>query len=108
MQTANETWKWGVVLILLAIFLVTANQAYQHVTTQEYYEPPDDYKMGDSWDLEHSSGPGAGQGLELPPESTAGSDMPPTDLPVVPEGDEDVPLSDEIDWNQLGESSGDK
>lgn len=108
MQTGNETWKWGVVFILLAIFLVTANQAYQHVTTQEHYEPPDDYKMGDSWDLEHRSGPGAGQSLELSPESTIESDISPTDLPVVPAGDADAPLTDEIDWNQLGESSEEK
>ncbi len=66
MNTGNETWKWGVVVLLLGVFLITANQAYQHIAKQEVYEAPDDYLKGDSWDLEHQSGPGAGQPTELP------------------------------------------
>ncbi|MDD3145791.1 MAG: hypothetical protein PHD82_00695 [Candidatus Riflebacteria bacterium] len=102
MQTGTETWKWGVVFILLAIFLITANQAYQHVTSQEHYEPPDDYMKGDSWDIEHHSGPGAGQGLELPAESPSDQDSSLASMPIIPEGDEDAIMpADEIDWNQL-------
>ena len=61
MNSGKETWKWAVVVILLAIFLITANQAYQHIANQEDYAPPDDWQKPDSWDLEHNSGPGAGQ-----------------------------------------------
>ena len=50
----NENWKWGAVFILLAIFLVTANQAYKTIN-QEDFEPPDDWQKGDSWDLENST-----------------------------------------------------
>lgn len=107
MQTGSETWKWGVVFILLAIFLITANQAYQHVTSQEHYEPPDDYKNGDSWDIEHHGGPGAGQAIELSPEAQtddASSMLAPDS--VIPEGDADATQpSDEIDWNQLKDPS---
>lgn len=66
MQTGKETWKWGFVVLLLAIFLITANQAYQHIASQEDYPPPDDYQKGDSWDLEHQGGPGAGQPMQMP------------------------------------------
>lgn len=105
MQSGNDTWKWGVVFILLAIFLITANQAYQHVTSQEHFEPPDDYKQGDSWDIEHQGGPGAGQAIELPPEMQAEDNQAwPASAPVIPEGDEDAAIApDEIDWNQLKE-----
>lgn len=107
MQTGSESWKWGAVFILLAIFLVTANQAYQHVATQETYEPPDDYLKGDSWDIEHQSGPGAGQAIELPPDNEAAEDLSqPASGPIVPEGDEDAPVqTDEIDWNQVKDPS---
>jgi hypothetical protein len=50
---SKDNWKWGLVFILLAIFLVTANQAYKHIASQEDFAPPDDYKKGDSWDLEN-------------------------------------------------------
>ncbi len=104
MQTGNETWKWGVVFILLAIFLVTANQAYQHVTSQENYEPPDDYMKGDSWDIEHQSGPGAGQAMEMT-QPEAGS-VETASESVIPEGDTDAAAHpEEIDWNQLKDPS---
>ncbi|MDN5279121.1 MAG: hypothetical protein PWR01_3086 [Clostridiales bacterium] len=107
MKTGNETWKWGLVFVLLAIFLVTANQAYVHITSQEDFPPPDDYLKGDSWDIEHQSGPGAGQALELPPE------MQTNDMPIIPETDEDEQNKDsdlshkeEIDWNQVPNPAG--
>ena len=107
MQNGSETWKWGVVFILLAIFLVTANQAYQHVTSQETFEPPDDYLKGDSWDIEHQSGPGAGQPMQLSPELPEGFDRPlgesATDTEEEPEP---IVLEDEIDWNKVKEPSG--
>ncbi|HNX75047.1 MAG TPA: hypothetical protein PLM07_07640 [Candidatus Rifleibacterium sp.] len=103
MQTGSDTWKWGVVFILLAIFMVTANQAYQHVTSQEHYEPPDDYMKGDSWDIEHQSGPGAGQAVQLPADDPAATDPILTaSEAVIPDGDADAPLqAEDIDWNNL-------
>lgn len=65
MNTGKETWKWGLVVLLLTVFLITANQAYQHIAKQETFEAPDDYLKGDSWDLEHQTGPGAGQPFEV-------------------------------------------
>jgi hypothetical protein len=109
MKTGNETWKWGLVFVLLAIFLVTANQAYVHVTSQEDYPPPDDYKYGDSWDIEHKSGPGAGQAMQLPEELQT------PDMPIIPETDDepvpeekvDIKHPEEIDWNQVPNPAGD-
>lgn len=105
MQTGNETWKWGVVFILLAIFLITANQAYQHVTSQEHFEPPDDYLKGDSWDIEHQSGPGAGQAIQLPPAELDEASDPLIGSPsIIPPGDEDAEIqSDEVNWDNLQE-----
>ncbi len=68
MNTGKETWKWGVVVLLLAVFLITANQAYQHIANQEDYEAPDDWRKGDSWDQEHGGGPGAGQPMQVTPD----------------------------------------
>ena len=103
MQTGKETWKWGAVVILLAIFLITANQAYQHIASQETFDPPDDYLKGDSWDLEHQNGPGAGQPMQMPVEQK--SQTTPTVEQTTPEqGSIEVPsqivLDDDIDWNQ--------
>lgn len=106
MQNGSETWKWGVVFILLAIFLVTANQAYQHVTSQENYEPPDDYLKGDSWDIEHQSGPGAGQPVQLSPELPPGSDRPlGTAAPDAEDTPEPVVIEEDIDWNKVNDPS---
>ncbi len=106
MQNGNETWKWGVVFILLAIFLVTANQAYQHVTSQENYEPPDDYLKGDSWDLEHQSGPGAGQPMQLSPDQPEGFDRPLGEAaPASETAFEPVVIDEDIDWNNVKDPS---
>lgn len=70
METGKESWKWGLVLILLAVFLVIGHQAYVAVTSQEDFAPPEDYKQGDSYDIERNPGPGAGQPVSLP-ESAA-------------------------------------
>ncbi|RCK80216.1 MAG: hypothetical protein OZSIB_3398 [Candidatus Ozemobacter sibiricus] len=99
MEIGNETWKWGLVLILLAIFIMVANQAYIAVTSQEDYPPPDDYKQGDSYDLEHQSGPGAGQPIDVPPELLGSGPLPvpgspPQELPPLDQPD--------IDLNQIG------
>ncbi|MEW6711654.1 MAG: hypothetical protein AB1403_17665 [Candidatus Riflebacteria bacterium] len=113
MKTGTETWKWGLVFVLLAVFLVTANHAYVQITSQEDYPPPDDYKQGDSWDLEHQSGPGAGQAMQLPGEIQDPVTGP--DSPVIPPGDDDkLPEQPdlvhpaEIDWNQVPNPGGDK
>lgn len=110
MKTGSETWKWGLVFVLLAVFLIVANQAYVNVTSQEVFAPPDDYLKGDSWDIEHQGGPGAGQAMELPPE------MQTPDSPIIPITDEDekekekkpeLSHEEEIDWNQVPNPSGD-
>ncbi len=106
MQNGNETWKWGVVFILLAIFLITANQAYQHVTSQEDYEPPDDYLKGDSWDIEHQGGPGAGQPMQLSPDTAGGLDRPLGESePGSEETFEPVVIDEDIDWNKVKDPS---
>lgn len=105
MQKGNENWKWGVVVLLLAIFLITANQAYQHLANQETFEPPDDYLKGDSWDLEHQNGPGAGQPMQLTtdnnPQTTptvnTTSSVESNNTLTVPEP---IVLDDDIDWSQ--------
>ncbi|MBP7635228.1 hypothetical protein KBA41_13765 [Candidatus Ozemobacteraceae bacterium] len=66
MEIGKESWKWGLVLILLAVFLVIGHQAYVAVTSQEDFAPPEDYKLGDSYDIERNPGPGAGQPVSLP------------------------------------------
>lgn len=107
MQTGSENWKWGAVFILLAIFLITANHAYQNVTKQEAYEPPDDYLKGDSWDIENQGGPGAGQAIELPPEmQTDEASAPTASGAIIPEGDEEPAAKNEdVDWNQVKDPS---
>ncbi|MDD3000306.1 MAG: hypothetical protein PHF29_00950 [Candidatus Riflebacteria bacterium] len=84
----NDNWKWGVVFILLAIFLVTANQAYKHVVSQEDFEPPDDYLKGDSWDLEQQAGE-----TVAPPDATTGTESQ-TDPP-------NIEHKDDIEWDKL-------
>lgn len=106
MQNGSETWKWGVVFILLAIFLVTANQAYQHVTSQETFEPPDDYLKGDSWDIEHQGGPGAGQPMQLSPDMPEGFDQPLGEsASEAVEVLEPIVIEDDIDWNKVKDPS---
>lgn len=106
MQNGSETWKWGVVFILLAIFLLTANQAYQHITSQETYEPPDDYLKGDSWDMEHQSGPGAGQPMQLSPDLPDSFDLPLGKSASASEDSfEPVVIDEDIDWNKVKDPS---
>lgn len=108
MQTGKETWKWGVVVLLLAIFLITANQAYQHIASQESFEPPDDWQKGDSWDLEHQSGPGAGQPMQMP-QAGKNQTTPTVEMPAQEENSVTVPeaivIEDDIDWNQSDATS---
>ena len=103
MQKGNENWKWGVVVLLLTLFLITANQAYQHLASQEDFAPPEeDYR--DSWDLEHQSGPGAGQLMQATPAN---------DYQRMPSNDsiennstsnggaiEPIVIEDNVNWNQ--------
>lgn len=108
MKTGNDTWKWGLVFVLLAVFLIVANQTYVQVTSQEDYAPPDDYLQGDSWDIEHQSGPGAGQAMELPPEMETPDT--PTDSTTDQDEKEKPPElihQEEIDWDQAPNPSGD-
>ena len=106
MNTGKETWKWALVVILLAVFLITANQAYQHLANQEDYAPPDDYLKGDSWDLEHNSGPGAGQPTTVSENNNSLTPNKPsvkvnqrlsTVKPIV--------FDDKSDWNQVSDTT---
>jgi hypothetical protein len=108
MKTGNETWKWGLVFVLLAAFIITANQAYVHVTSQEDYPPPDDYLKGDSWDMEHESGPGAGQPMQMPDNTidtdpSLSADQSPTLPTSEPEPQPELEHKDDIDWNQVND-----
>ena len=109
MKTGNETWKWALVFILLAIFLVTANQAYEHITSQEDYPPPTDYLEGDSWDLEHGSGPGAGQAMQMPTQKTPDTPTPAQTQQQTPPPQKEPMIipEEEIDWNNINNPSGD-
>ncbi len=104
MNTGKETWKWGVVVILLAVFLITANQAYQHIANQETFEPPDDYLKGDSWDLEHQNGPGAGQPMQMPKDGNISQTPSNPSEKINIDGNnssmEPITIDDDIDWNQ--------
>ncbi len=113
MNTGKETWKWGVVVLLLAVFLITANQAYQHIANQEEFEAPDDYLKGDSWDQEHGGGPGAGQPMQVAPDysrsqttptpvSTSNSD---SELNNGLSSQEPIVLDDNVNWNQSDSDS---
>ncbi|NCB37666.1 MAG: hypothetical protein EOM80_02750 [Erysipelotrichia bacterium] len=105
MQTGNETWKWGVVCILLAVFLIVANHAYKNITSQETFAPPDDYLQGDSWDIEHQSGPGAGQAMEMPSESEHENTGESATEEPKEEPEEQPATQDEIDWNKVKDPS---
>lgn len=106
MNTGNETWKWGVVVILLAIFMITAHHAYQHIANQEEFAPPE--PTPDSWDLEHSTGPGAGQPKEF--SSSQGNKFDDSAPKVKVNQRLSMPktiiLDDNSEWNKPGNSSG--
>jgi hypothetical protein len=100
MELGREPWKWGMVLVLLAIFLVVAHQAYVAVTSQETFDPPDDYLKGDSFDLEHQSGPGAGTPIDVPADLP--SDAPPPDDDAGEPAEQPTPPPvGEVDWNDV-------
>lgn len=91
MEIGKESWKWGLVLILLAVFLLIAHQAYVAVTSQEDFAPPEDYKQGDSYDVERNPGPGAGQPVNLPESATLASEpVAAPDAPATASGMEDL------------------
>ena len=105
MKLGGETWKWALVVILLAVFILVANQAYRAVNNPEdQFPPPDDYTKGDSFDIERNPGPGAGQPVDVPgtgspAPSPAGTPETPAN-PATPESTEPVerPV---VDWNEL-------
>lgn len=99
MNKGNDTWKWGLVFVLLAVFLVTANQAYVHISSLEDFEPPDDYLMGDSWDLEQQSGPGTSQPIERPFSGTQEGSA-----PAGVDSSQAKPMRrirEDVDWGEL-------
>jgi hypothetical protein len=102
MKPGNETWKWGLVFLLLAVFIAVANQAYVHVTSQEDFAPPDDYLKGDSWDIEHGSGPGAGQPMQITPQDLTNQEEELTeqiDSSLTNEPDQEP--REEVDWDKV-------
>ena len=105
MNSGKETWEWALVVLLLAGFLISANQAYEHLAKQENFAPPDDWAKGDSWDLEHQSGPGAGQPMQMSEPSYNSKSSPTTsddnsDLSESLTSPEQLIIEDNIDWNQ--------
>ena len=103
MNTGKETWKWALVVLLLAVFLITANQAYQQLANQEDYEPPDDYMKGDSWDIEHQTGPGAGQPVEVNYDNTNTATSNKPQSVIINERlttPKKIVFDDESNWNQ--------
>ena len=96
MNQGSETWKWGLVFILLAIFLITANHAYVHMSSLEDFPPPDDYLLGDSWDLEQKSGPGTSQAIGMPTAQESAPPQRPAAQPV-------TRIEEEIDWGEFEE-----
>ena len=104
MNTGKETWKWALVVILLAVFLITANQAYQHLANQEDFAPPDDYLKGDSWDLEHNTGPGAGQPTSVSENNTLSPDKPSVKVNQRLSNVKPIVFDDKSDWNQVSDS----
>lgn len=96
MQTGNETWKWVLVFVLLTVFIITANQAYLYISKLEDHPPPDDYLLGNSWELEQSKGPGAGQ-----PVSNKVSD------PACPDKAQqtttNIEIIEDADWDTIAE-----
>ena len=76
----NETWKWAMVLLLSAVFIIVAHQAYKSLyNSDETFPPPDDYTKGDSFDIDRGSvkGPIGIQPVDVP-ESL------PVDTPIKP------------------------
>ena len=109
MKPGTETWKWVLVAILLTVFMITANQAYVHVSSQEDYEAPDDYLQGDSWDMEHASGPGAGQPMQMSTNNQVGNI--PSSSEVIDSHEANVSSKprlkheQDIDWNSVKDPS---
>lgn len=101
MDIGRERWKWTLVVILFVVFLILANHAYEAINSQEYYPPPDDYLKGDSYDLEHGSGPDADKPYNIPeeipepPEIEIPESQPPQEL--FPDG--------EVNWDDLKDPS---
>jgi len=102
MQTGNETWKWGAVFILFAIFILVANQAYLALSGNEDFAPPKDWQEGDSYDIEHKAGPGAGQPMDVPPSALSASETL-NDLPS-PTNTGNL-THPELDWNTIKDPS---
>ncbi|MBI3038542.1 hypothetical protein HYY75_05750 [bacterium] len=69
MEAGNESWKWGMVILLLGVFIFFGSQAYQSFKIASAdYPPPDDYLHGDSFDEQiKKSGPSSAHTFEMTP-----------------------------------------
>ncbi len=109
MNSGKETWEWALVVLLLAGFLISAHHAYDKISKQQDFAPPDDWAKGDSWDLEHQSGPGAGQPMQMSEPSYNSNSSPTTsdntDLSESLTSPEQIIIEDNIDWNQSDANS---
>lgn len=73
----NDTWKWALVLVLSAVFILVAHQAYKSLNNaDDQFPPPDDYLKGDSYDLDHGAAPGPVGGAPI--DGVPASDHRPT------------------------------
>ena len=103
MALEKETWKWALVVVLLAVFILLAKQAFISLTKDQDIPPPTDYLQGDTYDKEHKAGPGAGQPIEVPGTgNTTGAPSQQTELPPQPKLDHSDPLY----WDRIDEATG--
>ncbi len=81
----NDTWKWALVLVLSAVFILVAHQAYKSLNNaDDQFPPPDDYLKGDSYDLDHGLTPGPVGGTPIDGVPDSGN-PPKTGAPIQPD-----------------------
>lgn len=80
----DDTWKWIMVFLLAGCLVFFSIQAYQSMKVHmEVFLPPDDYKEGDSYDLEQKI-----MQRHPPPTATHAATVPPAlATPTTPAGD---------------------
>lgn len=102
----NDTWKWALVLVLSAIFILVAHSAYKSLhNADDQFPPPDDYMKGDSYELEHGNTPGpvGATPIDGVPAPASGTTV--AEQPISPTRLEPPPASfvryDASEWDNL-------